>query len=253
MALVNKIEEALRFLAEQSTLVVPYINTSAARLAWQCTQRASPPIETFMFFLAGNSQIRVHTMIISLVYLRRLRSRLPYTAQGQLNTSYSILLTSLVLSEKYFNDSTRFNNCWSEYSIVPGYPGFGFVPAEINRMERKMLRLLDWNLRIEAQELYAEIEPLLRKCATKLQPLKAPSLSSVGARQYLDYSKKPPWGMTRPSHSLKERETEFHSHQSKGNDWTKWWCFHDMPIQLATMIEPLSGVARLPTIQPIVG
>jgi hypothetical protein len=251
MALVNKIEEALRFLAdpkvipyvisylaEQSTLVVPYINTSAARLAWQCTQRASPPIETFMFFLAGNSQIRVHTMIISLVYLRRLRSRLPYTAQGQLNTSYSILLTSLVLSEKYFNDSTRFNNCWSEYSIVPGYPGFGFVPAEINRMERKMLRLLDWNLRIEAQELHAEIEPLLRECATKLQPLKAPSLS---------------WGMTRSNHSLKERETEFNSHQSKSNDWTKWWCFHDMPIQLATMIEPLSGVARLPTIQPIVG
>lgn len=125
------------------------------------SQLALPSLEEFIQFLVDKSRVQVPTLMSSLVYLARLKERLPPVAKGMRCTVHRIFLASLILAAKNLNDSSPKNKHWARYTFVKGYEGFGFSITEVNLMEKQLLFLLDWDLRITNDDLFAHFEPFL--------------------------------------------------------------------------------------------
>ena len=120
-----------------------------------------PSVEEFIQSLVDRSHVQVPTLMSSLVYLSRLQARLPPVAKGMRCTVHRIFLASLILAAKNLNDSSPKNKHWARYSSVRGYEDFGFSITEVNLMEKQLLYLLDWDLRILPEDLYTHLEPFL--------------------------------------------------------------------------------------------
>ena len=124
-------------------------------------QPSLPSLEEFIQSLVDKSRVQVPTLMSSLVYLSRLQQKLPPVAKGMRCTVHRIFLASLILAAKYLNDSSPKNKHWARYSSVKGYEGFGFSITEVNLMEKQLLFLLDWELRITNDDLLEQFEPFL--------------------------------------------------------------------------------------------
>ncbi|PWW72036.1 cyclin [Tuber magnatum] len=125
-------------------------------------QPALPTLEEFITSTVDRSRVQVPTLMSSLVYLQRLQKRLPAVAKGMRCTVHRIFLASLILAAKNLNDSSPKNKHWARYSVVKGFDGFGFSLTEVNLMEKQLLFLLDWDLRITTYDLYEHLDPFLQ-------------------------------------------------------------------------------------------
>lgn len=132
-------------------------------------QPVLPTVEQFITSLVHRSHVQVPTLMSSLVYLDRLRSRLPPVAKGVRCTVHRIFLASLILAAKNLNDSSPKNKHWARYSIMRDFDGFGFSLTEVNLMEKQLLFLLDWDLRITEEDLYEHLEPFLTPIKAQYQ------------------------------------------------------------------------------------
>ena len=145
-------------------------------------QPALPPLEAFIQSLVDRSRVQVPTLMCSLIYLSRLQQRLPPVAKGMRCTVHRIFLASLILAAKNLNDSSPKNKHWARYSSVKGFEGFGFSNTEVNLMEKQLLGLLEWNLRITNEDLFTHFEPFL--APIRLQQEQAELKRRKHAREY---------------------------------------------------------------------
>ena len=149
--------EMVTFLAKQTEQVIVCDPGSSS------SSRQLPPLPTFIASIIINSQVPVSTLTTSAVYLDRLRSRLPADAKGMCCTAHRIFLSCLILASKTLNDTHPFNRQWAKYSrAVKGYKHFsGFSVRDVNLMERQLLFLLGWDLRVHEEHLLHVLEPFL--------------------------------------------------------------------------------------------
>lgn len=123
---------------------------------------ALPSLEEFITQLCNSSNVQVPTLMSTLVYLNRLKDRLQPMAKGLRCTAHRIFLAALILAAKYLNDSSPKNKHWANYSVLANAPyNFGFSRTEVNLMEKQLLFLLDWDLRITEADLYRELDYFL--------------------------------------------------------------------------------------------
>ncbi|KAI2784406.1 cyclin [Daldinia loculata] len=130
--------------------------------AVRCDDSSLPTLEEFITQLVRSSNVQVPTLMSTLVYLTRLKSRLQPMAKGLRCTTHRIFLAALILSAKYLNDSSPKNKHWAGYShINTDNYSFGFSRTEVNLMEKQLLFLLEWELRITEEDLYRELDLFL--------------------------------------------------------------------------------------------
>jgi PHO85 cyclin-1 len=120
-----------------------------------------PTLEQFINTLVEKSHVQVPTLMTSLVYLSRLQQRLPPVAKGMKCTAHRIFLASLILAAKNHNDSSPKNKHWARYTSVRGFDNFGFSLTEVNLMEKQLLGLLEWDLRVTEDDLFYHLDPFL--------------------------------------------------------------------------------------------
>jgi hypothetical protein len=117
-----------------------------------------PALEPFISSVVRQAGIQVPILLTTLLYLSRLRSKLSPLAKGTRSTPHRIFLACLILSEKFLDDSSRYNKDWASYSR---FEEFSLNNQEVNLMEKQLLFLLDWNLNFQPSELEHHLEPFL--------------------------------------------------------------------------------------------
>lgn len=106
-----------------------------------------PSLMTFITKLVRYTNVYTGTLMSTIVYMNRLKEKLPKDAKGLPCTRHRIFLACLIIASKNLNDSSPKNKHWAKYT-----DGL-FKREDVNLMERQLLMLLDWDVSIDNNQL----------------------------------------------------------------------------------------------------
>lgn len=142
-----------------------------------------PSLMTFLTKLVRYTSVYTGTLMATLVYLNKLKSKLPKNAQGLPCTRHRIVLSCLILASKFHNDSSPKNVHWAKYT-----EGL-FTTKDINLMERQLIYLLNWDLKVENEEMVEVLDSFL-------DPIRFDLINSHKMRKYLKEQKEERYSRT---------------------------------------------------------
>mmetsp|Transcript_21082 Transcript_21082/g.41355 ORF Transcript_21082/g.41355 Transcript_21082/m.41355 type:complete len:400 (+) Transcript_21082:421-1620(+) len=93
--------------------------------------------------LVGETSVGVRSLIMSMIYVDRLCSRHPTFAITQANV-HRVCMTAFLISIKFLEDVPFPNSFWCRVA--------GVCLHELNILEEKMIRLLDWDLAVSQEQ-----------------------------------------------------------------------------------------------------
>lgn len=116
----------------ESKYSAEYTPTTIARPP---TPPSAIPLRFYIESVVEKSRIDTGTLLTSLSYARRLKSKLASTSKGMECTHHRIFLATLIIASKYIHDTALKNKYWVSYAQM-------FSATEINLMEKQLLQLL---------------------------------------------------------------------------------------------------------------
>lgn len=156
----------VQYIAGQATSLIrcdsrPLQNFEVADATDAASTSSWPSMETFAAHLISGMSISRATLVVSSIYMDRLRTALSVNARGAPSTPYRILLASLIISHKCHHDVRIKNKAWLKWTRCDGYVGFGLTLREVNSMERELLSSLNYNTLVGKQDIINFLLPFL--------------------------------------------------------------------------------------------
>lgn len=139
----------------QGAQAYPSPPTSPRGAAAAPQQPRLPSLRTFITKLVRYTNVYTPTLLATVCYLKKLQRILPKDAKGLPSTIHRLFLACLIISAKNHNDSSPLNKHWAKYT-----DGL-FSLEDINLMERQLLQLLNWDLRLSDEDLILDLQFLL--------------------------------------------------------------------------------------------
>ncbi|KAG2171514.1 hypothetical protein INT43_008240 [Umbelopsis isabellina] len=141
-------------VGEANVAATPNYQAAPTAVTTPPYQTEIPPLDEFIRHVVKRSNVQTGTLLASLVYTARLQRKLVAVAKGLACTCHRIFLATLIVTAKYLNDTSPKNKHWARYAVI-------FSVPEINLMEKQLLFLLEYNLRISQTELLQALSNLL--------------------------------------------------------------------------------------------
>ncbi|KAI8380997.1 cyclin domain-containing protein [Radiomyces spectabilis] len=92
-----------------------------------------PPLPVFIHHLYRYCHLTPSVLVVALIYLKRLKTKLPCQSQGEYDTPYKLFLAAVLLALKYIEDSKKHISLL--YHVVSPL----YTRNDLNEMERSFL------------------------------------------------------------------------------------------------------------------
>ncbi|KAK4220541.1 hypothetical protein QBC38DRAFT_342319, partial [Podospora fimiseda] len=106
-----------------------------------------PPLQEFLSHLVHGSKLTTGILSFAMILIRRIEKGLQPKITGTACSKHQIVLTALIISDKWCSDVCFKNRSWVFLSDMTAY-GYGFKLGlvDLSTSERQFLALLNWNL-----------------------------------------------------------------------------------------------------------
>jgi len=139
----NEIGKILNYYSKISTNDDNY-ETCFEKYFQTCNKTIS--IEDYIKRLISYLDITKNLIVVSSIYINRLKIKFNY------NNFHKIILISLLISNKFFEDDNMNNKFWSNCGGIP--------LQQFNKLEIKFLIKINYNLYIEEEEFYKKYDEI---------------------------------------------------------------------------------------------
>ncbi|CAK5278971.1 unnamed protein product [Mycena citricolor] len=158
---VDCVTEAVRFALDHDTRAsAPSSSFHRKRTSRYTGSRSAEDdhrhLTDFVTTLVSHAQITTPTLLVALTYITRARAIMSIRGASAF-VAQRLILGALVLASKYTQDSTMLNCHWA--MCTAGL----FTTRDVSKIERDVLAVLDWELRVREVEVLVQCEGMKKR------------------------------------------------------------------------------------------